>query len=60
MTTEHHHRDLTAMDINAERLYMEIEQEDYRKPNRKKQLLEMFTERHTERNPESPYRKPTK
>jgi len=33
MTTEHTHRDLTAMDITPERLHMEIDQEDYRKPN---------------------------
>jgi hypothetical protein len=29
MTTEHNHRDLTAMDITAKRLHMEIEREDY-------------------------------
>ena len=48
ITTEHNHRDLTAMDITAERLHMEIEKEDYRKPNRTKPLLAMFTESHTE------------
>jgi hypothetical protein len=48
MTTEHNHRDLTATDITAKRLHMEIERENYREPNRTKPLLEMFTERHTE------------
>jgi len=48
MTTEHNHRDLTEMDITTERLHMEIEREDYRKPNRTKPMLEMFTEWHTE------------
>jgi hypothetical protein len=48
MTTEHNHRDLTATDITAERLHMEIEREDYWEPNRAKPLLEMLTEWHTE------------
>jgi hypothetical protein len=48
MTTEHNHPDLTATDITAKRLHMEIEREDYRGPNQTKPLLEMFTEWHTE------------
>jgi len=48
MTTEHNHRDLTAMEITAERLQMEIKWEDYREPNLIKPLLEMFTEWHAE------------
>jgi hypothetical protein len=44
MTTEHNHQDLSATDISAERLHMEIEREDYREPIRTKRLLEMFTE----------------
>jgi len=48
MTTEHNHPDLTATDITAKRLHMEIKQEDYWKPNRTKPLLEMFTKLHTE------------
>jgi len=48
ITTEHNHRDLTAMDITAERLHMEIERENYWEPNRRTPLLEMFTEWHTE------------
>jgi hypothetical protein len=36
------------MELTAERLYMEIDQVDYRKPDRTKPLLEMFTEWHTE------------
>jgi hypothetical protein len=46
--TKHKQPDLTATDIAAERLHMEIEREDHRKPNRTKPLLEMFTEWHTE------------
>jgi len=45
---EHNHQDLTATDITAEKLDMEIEREDYRKHNRTKPLLEMFTKWHTE------------
>jgi hypothetical protein len=45
---EHNHQDLTATDISAERLHMDIEHEDYWKPNWTKPLLEMFTEWHTE------------
>jgi hypothetical protein len=48
MTTEHNHRDLTATDITAKRLHMEIEGKDYREPNRTKPLQAMFTEWHTE------------
>jgi len=48
MTTEHIHWYLTATDITAERLYMEIEWEDYREPNQIKPLLEMITEWHSE------------
>jgi len=36
------------MDITAESNHMELEQEDYRKRNWAKPLLEMYTEWHTE------------
>jgi len=41
------HRDLTATDITAEGLNMEIERDDYREPNWTKPLMEMFTEWNT-------------
>jgi len=42
-------QDLTATNITAEGLHMEIEREDYREPNRTKPLMEMFAEWHFER-----------
>jgi len=42
------HRDLTATDITADVLNMNIDREDYWEPNQTQPLKEMFTESHTE------------
>jgi hypothetical protein len=48
ISSEHNLGDLMATDITAERLDMEIEQEDYWEPNWTKPLLEMIAKCHTE------------
>jgi len=47
ITTQHHHHDLTEMDITGKRLHMEIKREKYLKSNWTTALLEVFHEEST-------------